>query len=124
MVKINNLFTSYLSLFTSFGTVLCCALPSLLVSIGMGAAFAGFIGVFPQVIWLSQNKLLVFGVSGFLIFISALSLYSQRNAPCPIDPVQAKACTIARKWSLTISYISIFFWLTGAFFAFILPYFI
>jgi hypothetical protein len=27
---------SYLSLFTSFGTLLCCALPSLLVLLGLG----------------------------------------------------------------------------------------
>ena len=124
MLKVNNLFASYLSLFTSFGTILCCALPSLLVSIGMGAAFAGFIGVLPQVVWLSQNKLLVFAVSGLLIFLSLLTLYLQRNAPCPIDPEQAKACTVARKWSIRISYMSLFFWLTGALFAFILPYFI
>lgn len=124
MLKANNLFTSYLSLFTSLGTILCCALPSLLVSIGMGAAFAGFIGIFPQVVWLSQNKILVFGISGLLIFISLLTLYLQRNAPCPIDPEQAKACTVARKWSIRISYMSLFFWLTGALFAFILPHFI
>jgi uncharacterized protein (DUF924 family) len=30
---------SYLSLFTSFGTLLCCALPSLLVLLGLGAVF-------------------------------------------------------------------------------------
>ncbi len=124
MFKVNSLFTSYLSLFTSFGTILCCALPSLLVSIGMGAAFAGFIGVFPQVVWLSQNKLLVFGVSGLLIIVSLLSLYLQRNAPCPIDPEQAKACTTARKWSIRISCISVAFWVIGGLFAFVLPYFI
>ena len=41
MIKNKSLIAPYLSLFTSFGTVFCCALPSLLVSIGMGAAFAG-----------------------------------------------------------------------------------
>jgi len=124
VVKLNSLFTSYLSLFTSFGTVLCCALPSLLVSIGLGATFAGFIGVFPQVVWLSQNKLLVFNISGILILMSIASLYSQRNAPCPIDPEQAKACTTARKWSIRITYVSVFLWSLGALFAFILPKFI
>ena len=29
---------SYISLFTSFGTLLCCALPSLLVLLGLGAS--------------------------------------------------------------------------------------
>ena len=32
-----------LSLFTSVGTLLCCALPALLVTLGMGAALAGFV---------------------------------------------------------------------------------
>ena len=31
---------SYLSLFTSVGTLLCCALPSLLVLFGLGATVA------------------------------------------------------------------------------------
>jgi mercuric ion transport protein len=31
---------SYLSLFTSLGTLLCCALPSLLVLFGLGATVA------------------------------------------------------------------------------------
>ena len=31
----------YLSLFTSFRTLLCCTLPSLLVLLGMGATVAG-----------------------------------------------------------------------------------
>ena len=33
--------TSYLSLFTATGTLLCCALPSLLVTLGLGATLAG-----------------------------------------------------------------------------------
>ncbi len=124
MLKLNSQFTSYLSLFTSLGTIFCCALPSLLVSIGMGAALAGFIGIFPQVVWLSQNKLLVFGLSGFLIVISFFILYLQRNAPCPIDPIKAKACSSARVWSIRISFLSVILWVAGAIFAFILPKFV
>jgi len=35
-----NTLTTYLSLFTSFATLLCCALPSLLVLLGFGATVA------------------------------------------------------------------------------------
>ncbi len=121
MLKDKKLLTSYLSLFTSFGTVICCALPSLLVSIGMGAAFAGLVGVFPQIVWLSENKILVFSISGILILISYGLLYANRYAPCPIEPNQAKACAISRKWSLRIVALSAILWICGFFFAFLAP---
>ena len=121
MFKDKNLFTSYLSLFTSFGTVLCCALPSLLVSIGMGATFAGLVGAFPQIVWLSENKILVFSFSGILILASCVLLYINRYAPCPIDPDQAKACEVSRKWSIRIIALSFILWACGFFFAFLAP---
>lgn len=122
VIKDRNLLTSYLSLFTSFGTIICCALPSLLVSIGMGAAFAGLIGLFPQIVWLSENKLLVFTLSGLMILLSAALTYLNRNAPCPIDSDQARACKISRKWSIRILAVSALLWLLGFFFAFLAPY--
>ena len=121
MLKDKSLFTSYLSLFTSFGTVLCCALPSLLVSIGMGATFAGLVGVFPQIVWLSENKVLVFSLSGVLILISCGLLYVNRYAPCPIDPNQANACAMSKKWSIRIIILSAILWFCGFFFAFLAP---
>ena len=121
MLKDKNLLTSYLSLFTSFGTVFCCALPSLLVSIGMGATFAGLVGIFPQIVWLSENKILVFSISGILILISFRLLYVSRHAPCPIDPDQAKTCAISRKWSIRVIAISAILWACGFFFAFLAP---
>ena len=38
---------SYLSLFTSLGTLLCCALPSLLVLFGLGTTVASVLSVSP-----------------------------------------------------------------------------
>ena len=120
MMKNKSLLTSYLSLFSSFGTIICCALPSLLVSIGMGATFAGLIGIFPQIVWLSENKILVFSLSALLIIASSLLIYLNRNAPCPIDPDLARACKTGRKWSLRINIFSAVIWLVGFSFAFIL----
>ncbi len=116
-----NLFVSYLSLFTAFGTLLCCALPSLFVVLGMGAVVAGLVSTVPQIVVLSEYKGLVFGVSGVLISTSLMWLYIQRNAPCPIDPKQDWACTIARRWSIRISLFSALMWLIGFTVAFILP---
>ena len=47
---------AFLSLFTSTGTLICCALPALLVSIGAGAVMAGLIEAVPQITWLGKNK--------------------------------------------------------------------
>jgi hypothetical protein len=38
---------NYFSLFSSFSTLLCCALPSVLVLLGMGAAVASLLSVAP-----------------------------------------------------------------------------
>lgn len=112
---------SWLGLFTSFGTILCCALPSLLVTLGLGASVAGFVGVFPQVVWLSENKVIVFSISGILILISLIITHLNRNAPCPIDEKQRAACLMARKWSLRLGIFSAILWVTGFLFAFLLP---
>ena len=51
---------SYISLFTSFGTLLCCALPSLLVLLGLGATVASFLSAVPWLVVLSRHKTWVF----------------------------------------------------------------
>ncbi len=112
---------SYFSLFASTGTLLCCALPSLLVALGMGAAMAGLVSAVPQLIWLSQHKVWVFGLSGGMIFLAGIMYFRSRNEPCPIDPRQANACMRARKWSFWTLLFSAMVWGTGAFFAFLAP---
>lgn len=114
-------FISWLSLFASMSTLVCCAIPSLLIVLGMGATLAGFVGAFPQVIWLSQYKSLVFGLSGVLIGLAFWAHHSQRNTPCPVDPELAKSCQKTRVWSFRILLLSASLWLVGAFFAFIAP---
>src|SRR5271169_7106299 len=58
---------SYLSLFTSLGTLLCCALPSLLVLFGLGATVATVLSEVPWLVSLSHHKHWVFIVAGLLI---------------------------------------------------------
>jgi|SRR5579875_28580 len=70
---------SYLSLFTSLGTLLCCALPSLLVLFGLGATVASFLTAAPWLVALSHHKRWVFLIAGLLIAISFLYVY--RIAP-------------------------------------------
>ena len=78
-----------LSLFTSFGTLVCCALPVLMVKLGMGAALAGLIGAAPWITVISDYKLTIFVVAGVLLLIAAFMVWYTRNAPCPVDSAKA-----------------------------------
>ena len=107
------------SLFTSVGTLLCCALPALLVTLGMGATLAGFVGAAPWITAVSEHKGIVFTVSGILIASAAFMQWRTRNAPCPADPAKAKACSRLRRASWAILGFAAFLFVTGLFFAFI-----
>ena len=87
---------SVLSLFTSLGTLLCCALPSLLVVFGLGATVATVATVLSEVPWLvslSHHKHWVFITAGLLIACNFIYVYvlvpklQMRNGACdPNDP--------------------------------------
>ncbi len=111
-----------LALFTSFSTLICCALPALLVSIGMGAVMAGLIENVPGITWMGANKPIVFGVAGVVLVLSGAWQWHARSLPCPIDPVQAKACSRLRRISWVLWWISVGALLIGAFFAFFAKY--
>jgi len=108
-----------LSLFTSLGTLLCCALPALFVTLGMGAALAGFVSTVPWITAISEYKIWVFAIAGVLLILSAVLQWRARNAPCPADPLKARACARLRKISWGILFFAIFVYLTGFFFAFL-----
>lgn len=110
---------SYLGLFTSFGTLICCAIPSTLVLLGLGASLSNFLGEFPQLIWLSENKGLIFSVSFSMLLLSFLSQKYAERLSCPIDKKQD--CENTRKWSKPLLYVTFFINLVGAFYAFLLP---
>ena len=108
-----------LSLFTSMGTLLCCALPALLVTLGMGAALAGFVGAFPWITAISDYKSWVFAGAGVMLGFAAFMQWRARNAPCPADPAKARVCMRMRTLSWGILIVSILIYLTGFFFAFL-----
>lgn len=108
-----------LSLFTSVGTLLCCALPALLVTLGMGAALAGFIGHVPWVTTVSDYKEPIFMVAAILLSAAAWLQWRARHDPCPIDPLQAKACSRLRRISWGVIMTSVIIYVVGFFFAFL-----
>ncbi len=108
-----------LALFTSAGTLLCCALPALLVALGMGAAMAGLVSAVPQLVWLSERKAWVFGISGVLNLASWLMQRRAATLPCPADPRQAAACARMRRASAWVLGIAAAAWAAGFFFAYL-----
>ena len=118
--KIKNI--SILSLFTSTGTILCCALPALLVTIGAGAALSSVISVFPQIVWVSKYKVYIFTVAFILIILSGYLQWHARKLPCPSDKLLAAKCISARRVSLVIYFVSVGILLIGFTFAFVIPY--
>jgi len=110
-----------LSLFASTSTLLCCALPALLITLGAGAVMAGLTATFPGIMWLSANKEPLFIASGLLLALSAFMQWQARNAPCPIDPEQAAACMRLRDLSRRLLRISVGVYATGVFFAYLWP---
>jgi hypothetical protein len=86
-----NPLLAYLSLFTSLGTLLCCALPSLLVLFGLGATVASFLSAVPWLVTLAGHKIWVFTISGVLIASDFFYVYWLS----PRLKVQGRACSIA-----------------------------
>ncbi|MEM9157498.1 MAG: hypothetical protein AAGB46_00510 [Verrucomicrobiota bacterium] len=108
-----------MSLFTSLGTLLCCALPALLVTLGLGASLAGLISKAPWLTALSEYKEWVFGGAALMLISSGFLQWRARYAPCPADVRKAKACSRLRKLSWWIFGVSVFVYLVGFFFAFL-----
>jgi hypothetical protein len=112
---------AFLSLFTSTGTLICCALPALLVAMGAGAALSTLISVMPGLVWVSEYKELVFGLAGVMLTVSGWLQWQSRFVPCPVDSTQRDACLRTRKTSARIYLASLAIYVVGGFFAFVLP---
>lgn len=116
-----SLWSSVLSLFASSSTLVCCALPALLVALGAGAALSSLVSVFPQVVWLSEHKEALFVSAGLAMAVSGALQWRNRNAPCPTDPALRSACLQTRKVSRSVYGFSVVLYLVGGWFAFVQP---
>ncbi len=102
---------SVAALLAGSATLVCCVLPAVMVSLGAGAALVGLITAIPQLVWLSEHKVAVFGVAGVLLIASGVMLRYAARLPCPIEPAAARACTRLRRatsvlfWCALIAYV-------------------
>jgi hypothetical protein len=116
-----NLFAAFGSLLLSSGTLVCCVLPAVMVALGAGASLAGLVSTFPQLIWLSLHKGLVFGAAGAGLAVAGALQWRARSLPCPVDPQLASACMRTRRAAAVTYGIGVAVFAVGAFFAFALP---
>jgi hypothetical protein len=116
-----NVGVAFGTLIASSATLLCCVLPAVLVSLGAGAALVGLVSTFPQLVWLSEHKALVFGAAGLLLLASGALLWRARSLPCPADAAAARSCTRLRRISGALYWVAVGSFLLGTVFAFVLP---
>jgi hypothetical protein len=113
---------AWLALFTSFGTLICCALPAMLVTLGAGAVMAGLVTAVPEIVAISVYKDYVFAGAGVLLLIAGAARYAARNTPCPADPTAADACRRLRRVSGWLLATAGAVYAVGFFFAYVAIY--
>ena len=109
---------TWLALFTTTGTLVCCALPITLVSLGLGATMASLVSAAPFLVTLSQHKIWVFLISGGLLALSGWLMYRPGRA-CPVDPELGQLCNKSQLWNRRIFWTSVTLWSIGFFAAFL-----
>ena len=126
MMQTNNhsFLSSVISLFTASGTLICCALPALFVSIGAGAALAGLVSSAPWLVTLTQYKGVIFGFAAIALIIAGIMQYRARFLPCPLEQNKAITCSKLRKISLYVYIFAVIIYLIGGFFSFFAVYFL
>jgi sugar (pentulose or hexulose) kinase len=93
-----------------------------LVAIGSVATLTSLISTFPQLIWISEHKPLVFGLAGAMLALAGYLQWQARNAHCPADAALAVVCAKTRKNALRIYWLSVAIFGVGIFFAFVAPF--
>jgi mercuric ion transport protein len=114
---------NYFSLFSSFSTLICCALPSVLVLLGMGTAVASLLSAAPWLVSLSRHKIWTFSIAGGLIAMSFVMTYViapriRKGEVCDAD--DPTTCGEVSKASRIILWGSAFIWSCGFFVAYLL----
>jgi mercuric ion transport protein len=112
----------YFSLFTSVGTLICCALPSLLVLFGLGASVASMLSFLPWLVSLSRHKQWTFAISGLLIVLGFVNMYviAPRLKARACDATSDGACDEASSASKIVLWVSAAIYGVGFFVAYVL----
>lgn len=109
----------WLTLFVSGGTLICCALPIVLVTLGFGAVAASLSYNIPGLVFLAENKAWTLGFSALMLALLAWVVWRPGQI-CPVDPRLAAFCEQAKTWNRRIFWLSITIWGIGFFFSYLL----
>ncbi len=109
----------WLALFFTSGTLICCALPILLVSLGFGAVVASLNFNFPALLFLAEHKARTLGISALILLLLAWIIWRPGQS-CPADPALAARCNQAKTWNRRVFWLSVTIWCTGFFFSYLL----
>lgn len=117
-----GLASAWLALFASGSTLICCALPALLVALGAGAALSSLVSAVPHLVWISEHKVAVFATAVVLMAIGGWVQWRNRFAPCPVEPQLRSACLRTRRFSAGLYLFSLALLGVGGWFAFVEPW--
>ena len=110
--------TTWVALFASTGTLVCCALPIILVTFGMGTTVAALTSSIPFLVTLSQHKVWVFAGSAVMLALSGGMMYRPGRS-CPVDPELGALCDRTQVWNRRIYWTSVILWGVGFLAAFL-----
>ena len=102
----------WLTIFASTTTLFCCALPILLVTLGLGAVSAAMFANVPFLTFLAKHEPWLFLFSFCMLAVSAWSVY-RPSRTCPTDPELAAQCAKADMWNKRVLIVSSTIWAIG-----------
>ena len=119
--KIKLMKLGLMTLFISSSTLICCALPALFVAVGAGATLASLTNVFPQLIIISQYKVLISFITLIILLVAGVIIKKSEAMPSPVDPNLRTICLKTRKNSKTLYYLSVIIFASASVFTYLVP---
>jgi len=105
---------SFAALFTSTGTLLCCALPASVAALAGGSAVIALTSTFPWLIPLSRHKGWIFLAAVLVLALNAILLYRPRGkVACAVTG--GKGCETAGRFTSVVFWSSVVLVGIGAF---------
>ena len=109
---------SVATLLFSGSTLICCALPILLVALGFGASVAYLTHAMPWLVGLSRHKVWIFGIGAIYLTLTGWMIYRPGRA-CPTDPDLARLCQKADRLNRLVLWIAVAVYAIGFFMAYL-----
>lgn len=109
---------SVATLLFSGSTLICCALPILLVSLGFGASVAYLTHSFPWLVALSRHKVWIFAGAAIYLALTGWLIYRPGRS-CPTDPELARLCQRADRLNRIVLWVAVAVYALGFFMAYL-----